>query len=284
MIRYIGFHLSIAGGIYRAFDDMSLLSINAFQIFLKSSNRWQDKPYNRIDLDLFRERRNSHPEVRIFAHSAYLINPATDTAQNRTKSLNALIDELNRAEKLGIRWIVLHPGSHKGAGVDRGVTRAAELIDNAFGKSNSTAGILLETTSGQGNSIGCSFENISRIIEESKNNSRLGVCLDTCHVFAAGYDFTTPAGMNLMMNEFDRIIGLDRLKLIHCNDSKYKAGTNKDRHEHLGKGLIGDAGFKLFLNDRRLRDVPIILETPKEGSDRLESDRENLQRLKSFLS
>jgi deoxyribonuclease IV len=284
MVRYIGFHLSIARGIYRAFDDMSALSINAFQIFLKSSNRWQDKPYSRIDLDLFLEKRNSHPEVRIFAHSAYLINPAADSAQNRTKSLHALIDELNRADKLGIQWIVLHPGSHKGSGIDNGVTRAAELIDNAFEKSSSSVGILLETTSGQGNTIGCSFEDISRIIEESKYNSRLGVCLDTCHVFAAGYDFTTPAGMNLMMSEFDRIIGLDRLKLIHCNDSKHEAGTNKDRHEHLGKGLIGDAGFKLFLNDRRLRDVPIILETPKEGSDRLESDRENLQRLMSFLA
>jgi deoxyribonuclease IV len=283
MMRYIGSHLSTAGGIHRAFDDMRELSINTFQIFLKSNNRWQDKPYKREDLDLFREEWDNHPEVRIFAHTGYLINPAADDAQNRTRSLNALVDELTRAEKLGIQWVVLHPGSHKGTGPNNGIVRAAELIDAAFEKANSTSGILLETTAGQGNAIGCSFEDIALIIEELKNPERVGVCLDTCHVFAAGYDFTTPAGMNMMMNEFDRIIGLEKLKLIHLNDSKHEAGTNKDRHEHLGKGMIGENGFRLLLNDRRLKDIPVILETPKAGNDRLSSDRENLQTIFTYI-
>jgi deoxyribonuclease-4 len=268
---------------HRAFDEMRELSINAFQIFLKSSNRWQDRPYKREDLDLFRGEWYNHPEVRIFAHSGYLINPATNDPQNRAKSLNALIDELNRAEKLNIQWVVLHPGSHKGSGSADGISRCAELIDKAFAKAQSTSGILLETTSGQGNTIGSSFEDIASIIDESKNPDRIGVCLDTCHVFSAGYDFSTPAGLSLMMNEFDRIIGIDKLKLIHLNDSKYEAGTNKDRHEHLGKGRIGENGFKLLLNDKRVRDVPVILETPKGRADRIKSDMENLRKVFSII-
>jgi deoxyribonuclease-4 len=283
-MRSIGVHVSIAGGVYHAFDDMRELSINAFQIFLKSSNRWQDKPYKKEDIDKFKEECRANPEVKIFAHSAYLINPAADDATNRHKSLDALVDEMNRAEKLGIAWLVLHPGSHKGTGTDSGISRAVDLIDKAFEKCHSTTGILLETTAGQGNAIGCTFDDLAQIIDESKNKSKFGVCLDTCHVFSAGYDFTTSAGLNLMISEFDRIIGLNKLKLIHCNDSKYDVGTNKDRHEHIGKGKIGEEGLRILLNHKKLVDVPVILETPKDGTDKYESDRENLKKIMKLLA
>jgi deoxyribonuclease-4 len=276
-MRYRGFHVSIAGGIFRAFDEMNDLSINTIQIFLKSSNRWQDKPYKKEDVDLFREKWRANPGTKIFAHSAYLINPAADDALNKGRSLNALIDELNRAEKLGVSWIVLHPGSHKGTGIDSGISRATELIDRAFEKCHSTAGILLETTAGQGNAIGSTFEGIARIRESSRNSERLGVCIDTCHVFAAGYDFTTPAGLEMMMSEFDKTIGLENLKLIHCNDSKCDVGSNKDRHEHIGKGKIGEEGIRLILNNKYIKEIPIILETPKDGKNKQNSDKENLE-------
>jgi deoxyribonuclease IV len=276
-MRYIGFHVSIAGGIFRAFEEMNELSINTIQIFLKSSNRWQDKPYKKEDVDLFKEKWRANPGAKVFAHSAYLINPAADDSLNKGRSLNALIDELNRAEKLGVSWIVLHPGSHKGTGIDSGISRATEMIDRAFEKCHSTAGILLETTAGQGNAIGSTFEDIARIREGSRNSDRLGVCLDTCHVFAAGYDFTTPAGLEMMMSEFDKTIGLDNLKLIHCNDSKSDVGTNKDRHEHIGKGKIGEEGIRLILNHKHIKDIPIILETPKDGKNKYTSEKENLE-------
>lgn len=280
-MRYIGVHLSIAGGVYRAFEGVKDLSINAFQMFLKSSNRWQDKPYKKEDIDKFKDESRNYPGVRIYAHSAYLINPAADDTPNKQKSLAAIIDELERASKLEIDWIVLHPGSHKGTGVDSGIERAVTLLDKAFLKAHSEAGILLETTAGQGNALGSSFEDIARIIDESKNPGRFGVCLDTCHVFTAGYDFTTHAGTNLMVSEFDKIIGLNKLRLIHVNDSKYEAGSNKDRHEHIGKGKIGEEGLKILLSDKRLESVPLILETPKDDDT---SDKKNLEKVMKMLS
>ena len=282
-MRQIGFHVSIAGGVHKAFEDMRELEINAFQIFLKSSNRWEDKPYAQKDLERFKYEQRSHAHVRIFAHSAYLINPAADDKINRTKSLNALTDELKRAQLLDVDWIVLHPGSHKGTGIDSGLERAVELIDAAFEKSESKAGILLETTSGQGDSLGCRFEDLGDIIQSSQFGEKLGVCLDTCHVFAAGYDFTTPAGMKSMISDFDRSIGIDRLKLVHLNDSKFEAGSNKDRHEHIGKGKIGIDGIERFLREPAFNQIPLILETPKEGEDRYSSDRQNLKKVKKIL-
>lgn len=283
-MRHIGFHLSIAGGVYKAFDDMKELEIDAFQIFLKSSNRWEDKQYSQTDIDKFRAAKKNHSEVEVFAHSAYLINPAADDKINRTKSLNALTDELNRAQQLGVKWIVLHPGSHKGTGIDSGIERAVDLIDAAFEKAESEAGILLETTAGQGDTIGCTFDDLSSIIQASRFADRLCVCLDTCHVFAAGYDFTTADGMKSMIADFDRSVGLDRLKLIHLNDSKHPAGSNKDRHEHIGKGEIGLLGMQRFLKDRQLEDVPMILETPKDGDDRYASDKQNLKKVRKLIA
>jgi len=282
-MRHIGFHLSIAGGVYKAFEDMHALKIDAFQIFLKSSNRWDDKPYPKKDIERFHGEKLANPEIKIFAHSAYLINPAADDRINRNKSLHALVDELNRAGQLGVEWLVLHPGSHKGTGVDSGIERAVELIDAAFEKSDSDTGILLETTAGQGDSIGCRFDDLAAIISASQYSERIGVCLDTCHVFAAGYDFTTADGMKSMLSDFERAIGLDRLFLIHLNDSKYEAGSNKDRHEHIGKGEIGAEGIQRILTEPALFNVPVILETPKEGESKLASDKANLKKVKKML-
>ena len=282
-MRHIGFHLSIAGGVYKSFEDMHLLKIDAFQVFLKSSNRWEDKPYPKKDIERFHGEKLSNPDIKIFAHSSYLINPAADDRINRNKSLHALIDELNRAGQLGIEWLVLHPGSHKGAGVDCGIERAAELIDAAFEKADSDTGILLETTAGQGNALGSRFDDIAALINASQYSDRLGVCLDTCHVFAAGYDFTTADGMKSMISDFDRAIGLDRLFLIHLNDSKHEAGSNKDRHEHIGKGKIGGEGIQRILLEPALSHVTVILETPKEGEDKLASDRANLKKVKKLI-
>ncbi|MGL4370813.1 MAG: deoxyribonuclease IV [Spirochaetota bacterium] len=283
-MRHIGFHLSIAGGVYKAFEDMHSLKIDAFQIFLKSSNRWEDKPFPKKDIEKFHGEKLLNPDIRIFAHSAYLINPAADDKVNRTKSLNALVDEMNRAGQLGVEWIVLHPGSHKGTGVDSGIERAVELIDSAFEKADSDVGLLLETTAGQGDCIGARFEDLADIINSSQYQDRFGVCLDTCHVFAAGYDFTTADGMRSMLSDFDRAVGVDRLQLIHLNDSKGEAGSNKDRHEHIGKGEIGADGIKRILREPALSHIPVIMETPKDGEDRYLSDRANLKRVKKLIS
>lgn len=277
--KKIGFHLSVAGGINLAIDKAAELGINALQVFLKNSNRWTAPPLPEKDIIAFRDKWKSYPGLSICAHTGYLINPAGD-GENLEKSLILLADEIQRAEVLGIKKLVLHPGNHKGAGVEEGIKQIAFNIDSILESDNTEVEILLETTAGQGSSVGHRFEHIRDIIAASKYPDRFGVCLDTCHIFAAGYDITTEAGYRKTIEEFDRIIGIDKLKLFHLNDSKKGCGSKVDRHDHIGLGLIGSEGISYFLNDGRFDNTDFILETP---DDEIRSDRDNLELILSLI-
>jgi deoxyribonuclease IV len=275
----IGVHLSIAGGMYRALEKARDLKIQSLQVFLKNSNQWNAKPYTDDDIKKFSDARAALPGIAIFAHSGYLINLA-GSGDLLLKSINALTDELNRAGQMGIEYLVLHPGSHGGRGIDSGINTVADSLDRAF-TSNSSTKILLETTAGQGASLGHRFEELRRIIDAASYHDRLGVCLDTCHVFAAGYDISNNITYDDVIKKFDDIIGINNLKLIHVNDSKKECGSRVDRHEHIGKGFIGTGGFRILLHDRRLNHVPMVLETPKFNDD--EADRMNLKKIRALM-
>ena len=274
-MRYIGVHVSIAGGVTQSFKRAHDLNVNAMQIFLKNCNRWESPPYSEGLVDDFHFLRECFPEQAIYAHGGYLINLA-GYGENLTKSLNAMIDEIHRAEALGIDSLVIHPGYHKGSGAARGIQRIAQSLDYIYQRSESTVNILLETTSGMGTSLGYCFEHLRDIISHTRYPEKVYICLDTCHVFAAGYDISDQEGLNDTMISFDRIVGLDRLRLIHLNDSKRELASRIDRHEHIGEGCIGYYGFKCILNDKRLLSIPMVLETPKENGN---SDRMNLKRI-----
>ena len=279
MKKKIGFHISIAGGLDKAIDRAEELKINAMQIFLKNSNRWSAPSYQKEDIERFKDRWSAFPELTISAHTGYLINLAGE-GENYKKSITLLIDEINRASQLGIKFLVLHPGNHKGNGIDVGIERIASSLDSVFKEAKNDVEILLETTAGQGSSIGHKFEHIRDIIDKSKFIQRLGVCLDTCHIFAAGYDISTETNYSTVIDEFHRVIGLDRLKLIHLNDSKKVCGSMIDRHEHIGLGAIGNHGIASIVNDDRFNSIDYILETP---DDEIRSDMDNIEAVISLL-
>ncbi len=282
LMRYIGTHVSIAGGINRALERVQRLGINAVQIFLKNSNRWKSRLYTAIERDDFLSRKKAFEDIKIFAHSGYLINLAGG-GENLRKSINSMVDEFNRAEMLNIEYLVVHPGSHKGRGEVEGIKRIAQSIDVIYRERNgSDVKILLETTSGMGTSIGYRFEHLRDIIDLSRNPEKLFICLDTCHIFAAGYDISDSEVYDVVVEDLDRIVGIDRLKLIHLNDSKGSLACRVDRHEHIGDGYIGDAGFRLLLNDRRMSVIPMVLETPK--FDEFEADMMNLKKVYELIA
>ena len=279
MKKNIGFHISIAGGLDKAIDRAVELKINAMQIFLKNSNRWSAPQYQKEDIEKFKDRWSAYSELTISAHTGYLINLAGE-GENHKKSITLLVDEMNRASQLGIKNLVLHPGSHKESGIDAGIKRIASSLDSVFKEVKTDVDILLETTAGQGSSVGHKFEHIRDIIDKSKFSQRLGVCLDTCHIFAAGYDISTEANYSTVIDEFQRVIGLERLKLIHLNDSKKVCGSKADRHEHIGLGAIGNDGIASILNDDRFNSIDYIMETP---DDETRSDMDNLEAVISLL-
>jgi deoxyribonuclease-4 len=279
MKKRLGFHLSAAGGVYNAIDEAAELGINALQIFTKNSNRWAAPPLKGSDIALFKEKWSAIDDFSITSHTGYLINLAGD-GENLEKSIHLMKDEMLRAHLLGIKYLVLHPGNHKEKGIEAGIKSIAENLDQIFAEDETEVVVLLETTAGQGSSVGHRFEHIRDIIAASKYQSRLGVCLDTCHIFAAGYDISTPEGYASTMDEFNRTIGFDRLKLFHFNDSKKGTGSKVDRHEHIGLGIIGGTGLSLLLNDERFDHIDYIMETPV---DDLRNDRDNLQTVLSML-
>ncbi|HPF07871.1 MAG TPA: deoxyribonuclease IV [Spirochaetota bacterium] len=279
MKKRLGFHLSAAGGVFNAIDEAAELGINALQIFTKNSNRWTAPPLKGSDIALFKEKWSAIDDLSITSHTGYLINLAGD-GENLEKSILLMKDEILRAHLLGIKYLVLHPGNHKEKGIEAGIKSIAENLDQIFSEDETEVVVLLETTAGQGSSVGHRFEHIRDIIAASKYHSRLGVCLDTCHIFAAGYDISTPEGYLSTMDEFNRTIGFDRLKLFHFNDSKKGTGSKVDRHEHIGLGIIGSTGLSLLLNDERFDHIDYIMETPV---DDLRNDRDNLQTVLSML-
>ena len=272
-MKRTGFHVSIQGGLHKAFDNAALIGIDTFQIFLKNSTRWTVPPLTDDEVSMFSERWMASPSVSIHAHTGYLINLA-GSGENLEKSVRLLSDEMHRADRLAIPTLVLHPGSHIGDGIETGIERIASNLNAIFDAKDWKVTILLETTAGQGKSVGHRFEHIRDIMAKVRRRERLGVCFDTCHVFAAGYDISDGESYSATFAEFDRIIGLNHLKLFHVNDSKKICGSRVDRHEHIGQGEIGPEAFRLLFTDKRFIDIDKILETPV---DDVRDDRDNLE-------
>jgi deoxyribonuclease-4 len=278
----LGAHESIAGGLHKAFDRALAATCEAVQVFVKSNRSWAVTPLTEEEIAHFKARAEETGIRPVVGHTSYLLNLGTPDELLWEKSRNMLIIELKRCEALGIPWLVLHPGAHVGSGEKAGLIRVAEgLAEVHAAAPGFRTQVLLETTAGQGSSLGHTFEQLARIIEMTPQGERLGVCLDTCHVFAAGYELRTEEGYGATMAAFDRALGLERLKALHLNDSKGEFGERKDRHEHIGKGHIGLEGFRHVVNDPRLAGLPGLLETPK--AEDLAEDRENLAVLRALV-
>jgi len=261
-----------------------LLRCNTLQIFTKNSSTWKEKNLSQNEIDDFKKAKEETGIITIASHTSYLINLAGHQKKKHLLSCNALKQELIRSAKLGIDYVVLHPGSHMGKGEEYGLCRIADSINKLFDEIPKVkTQLLLETSSGQGSSIGHTFNHLAIILDKIKNTDRIGICLDTCHIFAAGYDIRTKQSYAKTINEFIETIGLKHLKLIHLNDSKKVLNSRVDRHEHIGKGNIGLDAFRWIMNDPRLLDVPKIIETPK-GNDGNEMDTFNLNQLKGFIN
>ena len=251
------------------------------QIFVKNNMQWFARPLTREEIKAFRHHPQRRELAAVFAHANYLINLAATNPQFHANSMRALSEELMRADQLGLPFLVLHPGAHLGAGEEAGLEKIVASIDEIFGRLPKVkTRIALETTAGQGSCLGHTFQHLSDIIGKVREPERLCVCLDTAHVFAAGYDLTSEAGTRRMFREFDRTIGLQHLVALHLNDSKTARGSRVDRHEHIGKGKIGLAAFRFIMRDRRFRKIPKVLETPK-GKD-LREDVENMKTLRGL--
>ena len=280
---FLGAHMSVSGGLHLAIHRIMAVSGTALQIFTRNQRQWKSPMITEDEGKLFHDAWQRWGDYPICAHTSYLINLAAKKTPVMEKSVQALVDELIRCHKLKIPHVVLHPGSHGGQGTDTAILLIAANIDHAFEQAPQATLpiILLETTAGQGTGVGATFEEIAAIISTSRHAHRLGVCLDTCHIFAAGYDIRTPDTYYQTMKTFDRIIGLAALKCIHINDSKKGLGARVDRHEHIGKGEIDHTGFSCLMQDPRISMVPKILETPKKTD--LEDDRINLAILKGMV-
>lgn len=277
-----GAHMSIAGGIHNAVAEGRRAGCRTIQIFLKNSNQWRGRPLTEDDRRRFREAKAGAGIAPVVAHGSYLINLASPDDDLYEKSLSAFQEELGRANFLGVPCVVLHPGAHTGAGAEFGVRRVAAALNRALDEIPGPVTVLLENTAGQGSCLGHRFEQLASILDEVRSPQRVGICLDTCHLFAAGYDIRSEAGYRRTMREFDRLIGTKRIRVFHVNDSKKDLGCRVDRHEHIGRGCIGLGAFRLLVNDRRFTRVPKILETPK-GRD-LREDRMNLATLRGLVN
>ena len=271
-VRLIGAHQSIAGGLPKAVERATETGCTCLQIFTRNINQWAVKPLDPDAAAAFRAAVADSGLGLVVAHDSYLINPASADDTLRDKSIDGLVTELERADQLGIPWVVAHPGAAGEQDRAVAVQRAADGIAEALKRTKKlSSGILIETTAGQGSCLGDTFEEIATMlkrIDRSKTlRDRVAVCLDTCHVFAAGYPLAPKAALDETLRQFEAAIGFERLKLIHANDSKRECGSRVDRHEAIGEGKIGRTAFKLLVNDPQLAGVPLILETPKEGAD-----------------
>ncbi|MEW6347563.1 MAG: deoxyribonuclease IV [Thermodesulfobacteriota bacterium] len=278
----IGVHVSIAQGLHRAFARGAQIGCTVIQIFTRNATRWHAHPLDTTTVKRFLEE-HTRTGMPVVAHGPYLINPASPDPTVFERSVAALREEIERTETLGIRELILHPGAHKGSGVDEGLERVATTLNVVLKDCPGyRTRILLENTAGQGTGVGHRFEHLGRIIARAVEPARLGICFDTCHAHAAGYDLTTESAYRRVFEEFDREIGLDRLKVLHFNDCKRGLGEKIDRHEHIGLGSMGIESFRLIMNDRRFSALPKILETPKlqDGKD---MDPVNLSVLRSLV-
>ncbi len=285
MIHRFGAHMSVAGGLEHAFRAGVRAGCDCLQIFVKNQRQWQAPPLTTDQIDAYRIAATDTGLQPVVAHASYLLNLASPDRDNRRKSILAMIDELDRCDALGVSALIFHPGAAMNATPLAAIKRIAQSLDEVHRRcADSRTMILLESTAGQGSAIGHRFEQLGDILERTREPKRLGVCLDTCHLFAAGYDFRTAEGYEAMVSDLDRYVGIDNIRCIHTNDSKRECGSRVDRHDHIGKGKIGKQGFVHFVNDERFSGVPFILETPKgkdgRGSD---YDKVNLKRLRAMI-
>jgi deoxyribonuclease-4 len=282
----LGAHMSISGGFETAIARGTSIGCTTIQVFTKSNRQWHAKPIDPEEAELFRTAVKESDIDPIVAHATYLINLGASDAAIAKKSVKAVLDELERCNLLGIPYLVLHPGSHNNTNEEECLARIAENLDTIFETDTGKTKILLEIMAGQGSSVCYSFEHLATIRKLSHHKHRLGVCFDTCHAFAAGYDFTTPHGYKAMWDEFESVIGLEHLLAMHINDSKKELGSHVDRHEDVGKGEIGLEAFEMLFNDHRFFDIPKILETPenKEEKDSLKDYARNMRTIKNLLS
>jgi deoxyribonuclease-4 len=280
-MQLVGAHMSVSGGLSTAFERAKSIGINTMQIFTKNQNRWVQKPASPEDIAAWQQAQTESGIEPIISHAAYLINLGTPDDALWEKSINALADELTRAEQLGLMGVVFHPGAHMGSGEEAGVARIVEGINRAHAATPGYHTLtLVENTAGQGTTLGYTFEQLAAILNGVAKPERVAVCFDTCHALAAGYEIRTPEGYAETMAQFDRLIGLDRLRSFHFNDSKKGLGSRVDRHDHIGAGELGLPPFGFILNDERFVKAPKILETPK--SEDMHEDVENLRRLREL--
>ena len=277
----LGAHMSIAGGPANALIAGHSIGCTAIQMFTRNANRWTGKDLTPAEIAAFAEARQATGIDAIVAHSSYLINLGSPDDELWAKSEAALVSEMQRCEQLGIRDYVLHPGAHMGAGEETGLARIAKGLTQAL-SATKTVRILLETTAGQGSALGCRFEHLAWLLQHALPTERLGVCFDTAHALASGYEFRDAVSFKAMWAEFDRIIGLGNLGAMHINDSMKDLGSHVDRHEQIGKGFVGIEAFRLIVNDPVLQRRPLLLETPK--SEDLHEDVENLAILRGLLA
>ena len=278
----LGADMSIAGGVHCAIERAASIGCTTMQMFVKNNNQWSGKTLTTEDISTYKKLLRESSIGPVVVHDTYLINLCATNKDILQKSRDALKDELNRCEMLGVEYLNFHPGSHMGAGERDGVQRIAESLNLIH---EQTAGYrvksVIETTAGQGTAIGYRFEHLRQIIDLVHQQERMAVCVDTCHVFAAGYDIVTETGYEQTFREFDSVVGLDRLVAFHVNDAKRERGSRVDRHEHIGKGTIGRAGFRLLMNDGRFKTIPKILETPK--GPEMKEDVKNMKVLRSLI-
>ena len=280
----LGAHQSIAGGLHLAFDRIAQVGGESLQLFTANQRQWKARALNETEIQRFQQAWREHDSMPVASHASYLINLATDEPEKAEKALAAFSQELLRCRQLGIPQVVIHPGSHGGRGVEAGLECVNRHLEQALVRSgvlDTEMRILLETTAGQGSSLGSRFEELGFLLRRNRYPQHLGVCVDTCHIFAAGYDFRQPQTYASTMADLTEHIGLEQIHFFHLNDSQKDCGSRVDRHAHIGKGHIGLEGFRLLLNDSRFCHLPMTLETDK-GPD-LSEDRENLQQLRALI-
>lgn len=280
MNMLVGAHVSVSGGLDKSPARGEEIGCTAIQIFTKNQMQWKAKSLSSFEIEHYKRAVENSSIQSVVAHDSYLINLASPEEHLLKKSRQAFLDEMDRAEQLGIPCLIFHPGSHKGAGEPFGINRIADSINYVQNqRQNYKLKLLLETTAGQGTNLGYSFEQLKQIIDRVEPKDRVGICLDTCHIFGAGYDIRTKSAYEKTFEKFDQTIGLEKLLAMHLNDSKRELGSRVDRHEHIGKGHIGLNGFQLIMNDSRFVQIPKVLEIPGD----LKTFKENLDLLKSLV-
>lgn len=273
----LGAHISAAGGLANVFERAASIGCTTLQLFTKSNRQWAAKNLTKEQIDAFKQARKQYAIEPLVAHAGYLINCGSSAAEIAHKSYVSLCDELKRCDELGIPYLVLHPGSCGKSSREECLETVIKTLDKALAETSTT--LVIELMAGQGNGLGNTLEELGTIYHAIKHHAKLGICVDTCHAFATGYDLSSPEGYKTFWHTFDKEIGLKALNVIHLNDSKKGLGSHVDRHENIGKGVMGLEAFRLIMNDKRLQDVPKILETPPGDLETYKKDMETLLKL-----